>query len=130
VSQKHPLSGATEVVAEQRPARRAAAIAALITLGLIAGVVAFVILTNFGSFLVLVALFATFFAGVWVALSRAEWWRWAGAAIGVVAGLGVLVAVVGIGAVASGATIFTFLLCVQFGLLTRYALGDRVEVDL
>jgi hypothetical protein len=130
MTEQFPLSGATEVVAAQRPARRAAAIAALVTLGLIAGVVAFVIVTNFGSFLLFVALFAAFFAGVWVALSRAEWWRWAGAAIGVLAGFGVLIAVVGIGAVATGATIITFLLCVQFGLLTRYALGDRVEVDL
>jgi hypothetical protein len=127
---RRPLVGATEVVARQRPARRAAAIAALITLGLIAGVVLFVIVTNFGSFLVLVGLFAAFFAGVWVALARTEWWRWLGAAVGVLAGLGVFVAVIGIGAVATGATIVTFLLCLQFAMLTRYALGDRVEVDL
>ena len=130
MNERPPLRGATEVVAEQRPARRAAAIAALTTLGLIAGVVLFVIVTNFGSFLVLVVLFAAFFAGVWVALSRHEWWRWAGATVGVLAGVGVLVAVVGIGAVATGATVILFLLCFQFAMLTRYALGDRIEVDL
>jgi hypothetical protein len=122
-------SGEPDVVDQERPGRRAAAIVALCILPVVALLLLFVIVDNLRLVVSLVVAFAVFFAGAWGALSRHEWWRWVSAGVGAVGALAALVLVVGIGWVSTGTTVAIFLLCGAFAGLTRYALGDRVELD-
>jgi hypothetical protein len=120
----------TELLDTERPGRRVAAIAALATLPVLVLLVVFIVLDNLGLVVALVLSFGLFFAGTWGALSRREWWRWLSAAAGAIGAIGVLVVVAGIGWVSTGATLMIFVLCAAFVALTRYALGDRIEVEV
>jgi hypothetical protein len=122
-------AGSADVVAEERPGRRVAAIVALAILPVVAVLLVFLIVDNLRLVASLVLAFAVFFAGTWGALSRHEWWRWLSAVVGALGALAVLVVVVGIGWVSTGTTLLIFGLCGGFAGLTRYALGDRIEVD-
>ena len=113
-----------------RPGRRAAAIAALVVLGLIAVLLVFLVLDNLRLIASLVVAFGVFFVGAWGALSRHEWWRWPAAAVALVGAVVALVIVVGIGWVSTGVTVLIFVLCAAFVGLTRSALGDRIEVEV
>lgn len=102
----------------------------MVCLAGLAVLVLFIILVNLRLVLSLVAAFAVFFAGTWGMLARREWLRWvfaAGAAVGAVA---ILAIAISIGWVSTGATLLTFALVGVFSGLTRYALGDRVEVEV
>ncbi|MDZ7732767.1 MAG: hypothetical protein U5R31_06280 [Acidimicrobiia bacterium] len=113
-----------------RPGRRAAAVGALGAIGLLTADVAFIVVRHPGLVLVVGLLLVAFFAGLWTGLSRREWWRWMAAVAGVAAGGALLVVVAGLSAVSTGGVIGLFVLAGLFTLLTRYALGDRVEVPM
>lgn len=122
-------SRASGTLAVERPGRRGAAIAALATVPVLVALVLFVLITNFGLVVVLVAAFALFFVGGWIALSRRGWQRAGGVVAGALGALGVLAVVIGIGWVSTTATLGIFVSSGAFVALTRYALGDRLEVD-